>query len=308
MDDLLSRCRTCGIVINKELDVNLFEETHFPLVALIQDIADMWMEYDNILPDYICMRCKVILDQIVEFRSICQRTHRKLLTAIKNLNQSKELSNEVETVPNIDDEDFNDIEDSQHNDSSEEYTPSEIMLETVIEEKIYETSHLEDNYIENTTKPKGKRRDNRHLKSWICDQCGGVFKSSTYLKLHLLRHTDQKKFECDVCKKQYYTQNEMLRHKILHTNARPYACRYCDKTFRGTSSKAVHERTHTNERPFNCRYCDKSFRSTSVRKMHEGVHINNRKFHCEPCDQWFLRSSHLSLHQRTKIHKAKCAS
>ncbi|KAH8311793.1 hypothetical protein KR044_008062 [Drosophila immigrans] len=301
MDDLLTRCRTCGTTINKEFDVNLFEESHFPLVAIIQDIADMWVEDDNILPDYICVRCKTILDQIVQFRLICQRTHRKLLTAIKNLNQSK-LNNEYETLLNIDEED---VEEAQNNESCVEYSPSEV--------DIYEENTLEgtvsDVVIErNTTKNKAKRRDNRHLTSWICDQCGGVFKSSTYLKLHLLRHTDEKKFECDVCQKKYYTQNEMLRHKILHTNARPYACRYCEKTFRGTSTKAVHERTHTNERPFNCRYCDKSFTSTSVRKMHEGVHINNRKFHCEPCDQWFMRSSHLVLHQRTKIHKAKSAS
>ncbi|XP_062126965.1 transcription factor Ouib [Drosophila sulfurigaster albostrigata] len=299
MDELLRHCRTCGTTINKEFDVNLFEESNFQLVALIQDIADMWMEYDNILPDFICLRCKTILDQILQFRSICQRTHRKLLAAIKDLNKRSELNHDYESNPNVGGED------SQHNESSEEY---EIIQESDIEEEVPETTKSDVIYVENTIKSKAKRRDNRHLKSWICDQCGGVFKSSTYLKLHLLRHTDEKKFECDICKRRYYTQNEMLRHKILHTNARPYACRYCDKTFRGTSSKAVHERTHTNERPFDCRYCDKSFRSTSVRKMHEGVHLNNRKFHCEQCDQWFLRSSHLALHQRTKIHKAKCPS
>lgn len=118
----------------------------------------------------------------------------------------------------------------------------------------------------------------RSTQTWVCDQCGGVFKCSTYLKLHLLRHTGQKAFECDICQAKYYTENEMRRHRILHTDARPYACRYCGKTFRGCSSKVVHERTHTNVRPFQCQYCEMAFTSTSSRQRHEILHTNNRKY------------------------------
>ncbi|CAO2585820.1 Zinc finger protein 740 [Lemmus lemmus] len=36
-------------------------------------------------------------------------------------------------------------------------------------------------------------------KNFICEHCFGAFRSSYYLKRHILIHTGQKPFECDVC-------------------------------------------------------------------------------------------------------------
>ncbi|KAL7728397.1 hypothetical protein ACLKA6_005160 [Drosophila palustris] len=309
MNDLHTLCRTCGITINEDLAVKLFEEINYPLVTLIEDITDMWIEHDDVLPEYICIDCKEMLDQIVVFRAKCLSTHKKLLAVMKNdINRTNDLIILSDVNSDLDGDIKEEFisNDSEHIDSNDEQpllTESESDNRPQLSNE--EIQQSIQSYVKNkpTKKTIKKRNNDRHLKTWICEQCGGEFKCSTYFKLHLLRHTDKKEFECDVCKKKYYTRNEMLRHKILHTNARPYACRFCDKTFRGTSSKAVHERSHTNERPFPCQYCEKAFRSTSVRRAHERIHVNNRKFHCEPCDQWFLRSSHLLLHQRTKLHK-----
>ncbi|XP_022216020.2 zinc finger protein 62 homolog [Drosophila obscura] len=158
-----------------------------------------------------------------------------------------------------------------------------------------------------STIKKKSRPTKKSDKTWICHICEGEYKCSTYLKLHMMRHSGKKEIECDICHARYYTAPEMRRHRILHTDARPYACRYCNKTFRGCSSKVVHERSHTDERPFACQYCDKSFRSTSARRRHERVHTNTRNYHCELCDLSFLRCSHLTKHKNTKIHKRKMA-
>ncbi|EDV98590.1 zinc finger protein 436 [Drosophila grimshawi] len=291
MEDWRGLCRTCGITINEKIArAKLFEELNYPLVSLIEDITDMWMESDRSLPEYICNKCKSLLEEVVEFRVSCLDTHKKLLEAkrraIKNLKDEHNLCEDIENVNNTDCVELQQANSKSNCEAVEIQCPEP------------SKSSAKANRI-------NRRSSSKKPNTWICEQCGGEFKCSTYLKLHMLRHTGKKEFECDICKRRYYTHNEMIRHKILHSKARPYSCRFCDKSFRGTSSKAVHERTHTNERPFACQYCEKTFTSTSVRRMHERVHINNRKYHCEPCDQWFQRSSHLSLHQRTKLHKSK---
>ncbi|XP_023177944.1 transcription factor Ouib isoform X2 [Drosophila hydei] len=297
-----SFARKLKILIFDEHDTKLFEELNYHLVILIEDITDLWIKNDNTMPEYICIGCKSMLEQIFKFRTICLDTHKKLIgMKRKTINSSTLLeSPEVNIVL-----DFNTIDAiTESSDSCDDQVNINLCSDT-------QSYRIETVAVPQKRKPRAKVKriyESKQAKTWICEQCGGVFSCSTYLKLHMLRHTGTKEFECDICKRRYYTRNEMERHKILHSNARPYACRFCDKTFRGTSSKTVHERTHTNERPFGCQYCDKAFRSTSVRKMHERVHVNNRNYHCEPCDQWFLRPSHLLLHQRTKLHKSKTSS
>lgn len=181
------------------------------------------------------------MDQILQFRDTCLSTHKKLVEARKkhirnSETEQKHLHDECVVVNNEEIVDTLEIENLVEYISYSDTQLSENISNE--EESTQETAPKETCYSDK----KSNKTAKKPRKNWVCEQCGGVFKCSTYLKLHLLRHTGNKEFECDICKRRYYTQNEMLRHKILHSNARPYACRYCDKTFRGTSSKAVHER------------------------------------------------------------------
>lgn len=181
------------------------------------------------------------MDQILQFRDTCLSTHKKLVEARKkhirnSETEQKLLHDECVVVNNEEIVDTLEIENLVEYISYSDTQLSENISNE--EESTQETAPKETCYSDK----KSNKTAKKPRKNWVCEQCGGVFKCSTYLKLHLLRHTGNKEFECDICKRRYYTQNEMLRHKILHSNARPYACRYCDKTFRGTSSKAVHER------------------------------------------------------------------
>ncbi|XP_030374681.1 transcription factor Ouib-like isoform X2 [Scaptodrosophila lebanonensis] len=286
---LRALCRTCGVKID-ENDINLatqlFEESNQSFISLIENITDIWIEYDNNLPELICESCKAVLDKITEWSERCVNTHTKLQEAKQNLiKNSVDKILPFEETESVDFKEFVDVDDNLQ---YEEETPEPQSSQVKVKKK------------------NARKKYPKHLKkTWICEQCGGEFKCSTYLKLHLLRHTGKKEVECDICQAKYYTQNEMLRHRILHTDARPYSCKYCDKTFRGCSSRAVHERIHTNERPFACSYCEKRFTSTSTRRSHELVHTDKRQYHCQTCDQWFLRSAHLEMHQRSKQHKKK---
>ncbi|KAH8384131.1 hypothetical protein KR009_012220 [Drosophila setifemur] len=352
MFELRSLCRTCGTNLENLRSTKLFDKSNYELINLIENITDMFLEFDNYMPELICQRCKMMLDRMLEFRKKCLDVHQFLVLTKKKEIQKGDTSSEAigdayEEVEKYilqedDGEELLDVEESLdaiedieivlQEDDDEELYEVQAELEQQERERKQQSLELEQERERNQPKleleqdnlddphppdsPKTRRRTEarrarqarRSGKTWICDQCGGEFKCSTYLKLHLRRHTGDKPFECDICQAKYYTENEMRRHRILHSDARPYACRFCPKTFRGCSSKVVHERTHTNERPFPCRYCDKAFTSTSSRQRHEMLHTSGRKFHCETCDQWFLRSSHLTLHASTKLHRRRAAN
>ncbi|KAH8251624.1 hypothetical protein KR038_003055 [Drosophila bunnanda] len=351
MFELRSLCRTCGIQLeNKSSSTKLFEKSNYQLIRLIEDITDMFLEFDKSMPDHICHECEEELTRMLVFRSKFLKVHQSFLATKRKQLQWMDNSTKMgaESCNDKDKfiEDADDMEDSQpqgdslfledhidqDNQDEEDDDVQNKKKEQAEEEQDQkyadedqnntganpefleedEGQNMEELRASSQSDKKIKARKvkqaKRNAKTWVCEQCGGVFKCSTYLKLHLLRHTGQKSFACDVCQAKYYTENEMRRHRILHTDARPYACRYCDKTFRGCSSKVVHERTHTNERPFQCQYCEMAFTSTSTRQRHELLHTNNRKYHCEICQHWFLRATHLTLHQNTKLHKKRVAS
>ncbi|KAH8243704.1 hypothetical protein KR032_009488 [Drosophila birchii] len=320
MFELRSLCRTCGIKLkNESSSTKLFEKSNFELIRLIEDITDMFLEFENSMPERICHECKEELHGMLAFRSKFLKVHQSFLATKRKHLQCKENYKKMEADSSKDepgffegsfeDEDHIDEDklDQEHDDEhTEKIEPAREEQEEDDGRNVEELSASCQN-DEKIAARKAKQAK-RNAKTWVCEQCGGVFKCSTYLKLHMLRHTGQKSFTCDVCQAKYYTENEMRRHRILHTDARPYACRFCDKTFRGCSSKVVHERTHTNERPFQCQYCEMAFTSTSTRQRHELLHTNNRKYHCETCQQWFLRATHLTLHQNTKLHKKRVAN
>ncbi|XP_017118634.1 transcription factor Ouib isoform X1 [Drosophila elegans] len=335
MSELRSVCRTCGKNVESSVATKLFQKSNYHLISLVENITDMFLELDSYMPVLICNSCKLQLDRISTFRSRCLEVHQSFLAIKKKflqrkavtveelqegtlLRELKEKENHLEYLENyVEEEDL--LEDQEDAAQEEEYQEENIQKVTEqqkeenLEEQVQEEEEDLVNFnqiprIRKRTTANRSRRERRNAKTWICDQCGGVFKCSTYLKLHMQRHTGHKPFECDICQAKYYTENEMRRHRILHSDARPYACRFCGKTFRGCSSKVVHERTHTNERPFQCQHCDKAFTSTSTRQRHEMLHTNQRKYHCETCDQWFLRLAHLTLHQKTILHQRRVES
>ncbi|XP_016949951.1 transcription factor Ouib isoform X2 [Drosophila biarmipes] len=278
-----SVCRTCGknVKSSRARATKLFDQHNYHLISLIENITDMYLEFDTTMPDLICHWCKQQLDRILAFRMKCLDVHQSFLAS--NRKRLEGVSAHDEEL------------DEQEVEQQEPY-----QVDKVKEGEAEQEEHRQSP----RTRPK---RAPPSSKTWFCEQCGGVFKGKSILdfKIHLQRHTGHKPFECDLCQSKFYTKYEMRRHRILHSDARPYACRFCTKTFRSCSSKAIHERNHTNERPFQCHHCEKTFTSSSSRQRHEMVHTEQRKYHCDTCNQWFQRSSHLTLHKTTKLHQQR---
>ncbi|KAI8121870.1 hypothetical protein FF38_04825 [Lucilia cuprina] len=154
------------------------------------------------------------------------------------------------------------------------------------------------------TKSRKKRNDAyEHPNIFICDQCGNHFTCRHHFKLHLRRHSGDKRCACELCPDKFFTSSELRRHMRRHTGERPFACKFCERRFTDYSTRIKHERTHTNERPFMCSQCGKSFTTSYILKNHMLTHTGERLFKCEVCNRSFTRRTHLVVHFRSIMHK-----
>ncbi|XP_037816415.1 transcription factor Ouib-like isoform X2 [Lucilia sericata] len=154
------------------------------------------------------------------------------------------------------------------------------------------------------TKSRKKRKDAyEHPNIFICDQCGNHFTCRHHFKLHLRRHSGDKRCACELCPDKFFTSSELRRHMRRHTGERPFACKFCDRRFTDYSTRIKHERTHTNERPFMCSQCGKSFTTSYILKNHMLTHTGERLFKCDVCNRSFTRRTHLVVHFRSIMHK-----
>ena len=93
---------------------------------------------------------------------------------------------------------------------------------------------------------KAKKKNTKlHLKFFICEECGKIYRSK---------------------------ENTVLHYKNVHLNQKPYVCNYCDCGFSHRNGKIYHERKfHTKIFPYACPYseqCSCRFPTKSSLKYH----------------------------------------
>lgn len=194
------------------------------------------------------------------------------------------------------------------------------------------------------TKPKHKTSRDRlkaprpknktAVKSFKCDACGKMFKSTGQLAFHYRVHSKVKEkasknsvkatkpkhktckdllesprskhnkstvknFKCDMCGKEFKSAAHLTRHIRVHSGERPFKCDICEKAFKDSSGLTRHKRIHSSEKPFKCYICKKTFIQSKDLKNHQRIHSGERPYQCETCEKSFSSLSYLTVHLRT---------
>lgn len=78
--------------------------------------------------------------------------------------------------------------------------------------------------------------------AYICPLCGLQLNTKRTLTMHMVVHSEVKKFKCEYCGKEYKRAKALKAHLVIHTGLRPYTCPFCSKTFANGSNCRTHKR------------------------------------------------------------------
>lgn len=297
-----------------------------------------WKPHRNDRTTRICKNCRAMVDVIVAFQQVCQRTN-ELLSQGQSFSWEcwKESSERINLVRGL----FEPINESgmglsetsvecqiletipDHEDAKElmvelldpvKQEVDEEILEKVKEEVGFEPDDDEyepeyngtESESEPEQKPKKKERKKRppkgKSKRVVCDICGELV-SQPMLEWHVNRHLGMKPFPCDVegCGREMYSKYGLHLHRHAHkVQAKQYECPHCQKILNGYSGFLRHKRLHS-EKKYCCEICGKKFHRSEHMKMHSTVHTGIAKFPCEVCGKRFTIKHNLKAHLKLHI-------
>lgn len=97
--------------------------------------------------------------------------------------------------------------------------------------------------------PRLKTHEDTHdVSQYICNVCGLALNTKRTLKMHMVVHSDNKKFKCQFCQSSFKRSKALKNHLILHTGLRPYKCPWCNKTFaNGSNCRSHKKKAHPEE-------------------------------------------------------------
>jgi KRAB domain-containing zinc finger protein len=115
-----------------------------------------------------------------------------------------------------------------------------------------------------------------------CHQgCGKEFAQDKYLKRHLKRckysKVERKTFQCSICAKFLASESYLRQHLLIHTNSAPFSCSSCDKTFKRADNLKRHQETHEMSKKYKCPFqphtgCSREFHRFDKLKSHVKTH------------------------------------
>lgn len=179
-----------------------------------------------------------------------------------------------------------------------------------------------------------EKKVNPYAKTFLCNTCGKILKSSLAYENHTLKHQSKCPFPCDICPETFPNRGARRRHEVKEHNlftkengnpdgyhvcevcglemfsdgayyhhkdkhGDPYPCGFCGKLYGSRSLMQVHARRHTNERPFVCTLCNRNFKVKQELNAHMNIHKDLRPYQCPHCPKMCRKSSDLTHHIRT---------
>ncbi|KAL9705882.1 hypothetical protein quinque_009400 [Culex quinquefasciatus] len=125
------------------------------------------------------------------------------------------------------------------------------------------------------------------------------------LNNHKRVHITERKFVCDICGGKFKSNAELRLHNKSHEEPQ-LMCSSCGARFRKRSHLQVHLKVHdANAYEFTCHICQKQFKHKFTLKEHLTIHTGERvlKYACPHCSKKFPRNRDLQTHLRKVCEK-----
>ncbi|XP_063632022.1 zinc finger protein OZF-like isoform X7 [Cydia splendana] len=106
-----------------------------------------------------------------------------------------------------------------------------------------------------------------------CETCPKTFRLRNHLVSHVQRvHLKERNKVCMVCGDKFYNNNLLKLHMVRHSDEKPFECEICNKKFTRKKGLDIHVRTHTGDKRCVCQMCGAAFVQTTSLKLHLRVH------------------------------------
>lgn len=102
-----------------------------------------------------------------------------------------------------------------------------------------------------------------------CDILGSTWSSPSYLKKHMLKHSDQRPFQCNRCDKAFKHRGDLRRHEQMHDGIKWYKCKVSANSFGRRVHLNIHIVMHADVKAFKCPTCQRAFCCKADVKKHE---------------------------------------
>ncbi|XP_016318853.1 transcription factor E4F1 isoform X1 [Sinocyclocheilus anshuiensis] len=164
--------------------------------------------------------------------------------------------------------------------------------------EIQVTEECVETVAEETQDSSVKEDEPVETKLYKCPHCERMFKTLTYLRVHVKGHVGYKPFKCLTCQKEFLTGYVLKKHMETHVSERRYKCGECGKQFKAIGHVREHMRAHSDERPYHCSFCDKSYKTKNALQVHHRTHGEEKPYVCPHCSRGFREKSALVRHIR----------
>ncbi|XP_059611318.1 zinc finger protein 37 homolog [Phlebotomus argentipes] len=131
-----------------------------------------------------------------------------------------------------------------------------------------------------------------------CPECGKVFSTPKYMKLHLKTHNPERMFACDwnFCKYRTHNSSHLKRHRRTHTGENPFKCEFCNSKFNTKDEMKRHISYIHEPRTIPCTRCKKNFATSLDLKQHVQRKHKKKTIPCPMCDKKFGVQGDLTKH------------
>ncbi|CAL4218295.1 unnamed protein product [Meganyctiphanes norvegica] len=135
-------------------------------------------------------------------------------------------------------------------------------------------------------------------REYKCPECDYKCTSNSILKLHMVKHSDERPFECSECDSKFKAKNNLKEHMLTHSTSKCFSCTQCDYTCLRKAQLTRHMVTHTGEKRHACPHCDYRCSEKGNLAKHLLIHGDEKPFSCpeEDCDYKCKLKCNLKTH------------